>query len=104
VLKTKLKGASGGAPQAVTITFDQGPAKTLNVSAGVPGAPSSKATIVSGSGAPITLVLPRYACYLAPAPTFCPPSKAAAASHRYSVTFPGSPTTPPAISAAVSAG
>ncbi len=106
LLRARLKGGKGsenGAPQPLTLTFDQGPAKTLNVSAGVPGGAVSHATITSANGKPIAIVTPRYTCYLPPTLTFCPVSKVTAASHRYSVTFPGSPKTEVTLEALVQA-
>lgn len=104
VIRTRIKGTPGGAPQPLTVSFDQGPGKTLNVSASVPGGSPSRATITSAGGSPITLVSPRFACYLPPMPSFCPASKVSAAGHHYSITFQASPATPVAIVALVQAG
>lgn len=106
LLRARLKGGKGsenGAPQPVTLTFDQGPAKTLNLAAGVPGGAVSHATITSATGKPIALVTPRYTCYLPPTLTFCPASRVTAASHKYSVTFPGTPKTDVTLEAVVQA-
>jgi hypothetical protein len=106
LLRARLKGGKGsenGAPQPVTMTFDQGPGKTLNLSAGVPGGAVSHATITSANGKSIALVTPRYTCYLPPTLTFCPATTVTAASHRYSVTFPGTPKTEITLEAVVQA-
>ena len=88
---TRVGGRVKGAKQPVTITFDQGPATALTVSAHVPGGKTSTATIKSATGSKITLVSPFYTCYLPPDPTFCPVTNTSSASHRYSVTIPGAP-------------
>jgi hypothetical protein len=106
LLRARLKGGKGsenGAPQPVTMTFDQGPGKTLNLSAGVPGGAVSHATITGANGKSIALVTPRYTCYLPPTLTFCPATTVTAASHRYSVTFPGTPKTEITLEAVVQA-
>ena len=104
VLQTKLKGSKNGTPQPVTVSFNQGPAKTLTVSASVPGGAVSRATITSATGSPIALVTPRYSCFLPPKPTFCPLSKVKAAGHHYSITFPGAPYAAVTIEALAQAG
>lgn len=106
LLRARLKGGKGsdnGAPQPVTMNFDQGPGKTLNLSAGVPGGAVSHATITGANGQSIALVTPRYTCYLPPTLTFCPASTVTAASHKYSVTFPGTPKTEITLEAVVQA-
>ena len=106
LIRAKLKGGKGadnGAPQPVTVAFGQGPAKSLTVSAGVPGGAVSTATITSATGSPIALISPHYTCYLPPTLTFCPASKVTAASHKYSITFPGTPKTPVTVEAVVQA-
>ena len=106
LLRARLKGGKGsenGAAQPVTMNFDQGPNKTLNLSAGVPGGAVSHATITSANGKAIALVTPRYTCYLPPTLTFCPAGTVTAASHRYSVTFPGTPKTEITLEAVVQA-
>ena len=92
-LATRLSGDLNGAPQPVTVTLDQGPGHAITVSAEVPGGKTAVATINSASG-PIALVLPRYTCYLPPAPTFCPLRKQQDSYHRYVLTFDASPKTP----------
>jgi hypothetical protein len=106
LMRARLKGGKGadnGAAQPVTLSFDQGPAKTITVSASVPGSTISHATITSATGSPIALVTPRYTCYLPPTLTFCPASKVTAASHKYSVVFPGTPKTQVTVEAVVQA-
>lgn len=95
VLRARVTGGVNGAAQPVTLSFDQGPAKTIDVSAAVPGGTTSTATIISASGNPIALVLPRYECFVPPVGTFCPALNVTAASHRYAVTFASATTIPP---------
>jgi hypothetical protein len=104
VLETHLKGTVDGAPQPLTITFDQGPAKVLKVSAAVPGGTPSTATVTSANGQPIALVLPHYVCYLPPFRSSCPPSKVTTRFHGYTLTFPADPHTLVRIIATVQAG
>jgi hypothetical protein len=92
-LSSRAPGGDNGAPQRVTIAFDQGPAATLHVIATVARGVSSTATVTGEAGASIELVEPRYACAIPPAPTYCPLLKLTAASHRYALTFAASPTT-----------
>lgn len=92
-----LKGASRGATQRLTVSFSQGPARSIAVSARVAGGSTAHATIRSANGAAIGLVLPRFACYLSPTPTFCPARRIHAASRRYSLTFSASPRTAPVV-------
>jgi len=104
---TRVSSKLHGARQPVTITIDQGPGSTITISASAKGGTASTATIKSKSGSPIELVLPRYTCNLPPLPTFCPPSKTAAASHphRYMLTFMAAPgTAAPAVLVQVQAG
>jgi hypothetical protein len=89
---TQLKGILG-ALQPVTVTINQGPAKTITISAHASGGPPSGATVKSASGSPITIVLARYNCYVPPTPTFCPAARVAAPPHRYSLTFMAAPGT-----------
>lgn len=102
---TRVTSKVHGALQPVTITFKQGPASTIAVSAAAKGGVPSVATIKAKSGSKITLVLPRYSCFLPPLPTFCPATKESSGSHGYSVTFMAAPgTSPPVIAAKVQAG
>jgi hypothetical protein len=95
VMATRLAGRPVGAPQTTTLTIDQGPASSITVSAAVAGGLTSKAVVKSADGKRITLVLPRYSCFVAPAPTFCPPKTIKALHHKYVLTFQASPYTPP---------
>jgi hypothetical protein len=99
-----LTGHVVGAPQPVTISFAQGPATTITVSAAIPGATPSTVTLKSASGKPIELVSPIYRCSVPPAPTACPPTSIIQSAHHYSFTFPASPTTPIRLGAVVQAG
>ncbi len=100
-----VTGKVVGAPQTVTVSFAQGPSKSLTVSAGVPGGTPSTATITSTTGRRIEIVLPRYSCLLPPAPTFCPLSKVVAAAHKYTIVYNATPKTPAlVISTAVQGG
>jgi hypothetical protein len=102
---TRVAGRVKGAKQPVTISFGQGPASSLTVSASVPGGATSTATIKSANGSKITLVLPFYTCYLPPNPTFCPVTHTSTASHRYSVTIPAAPgASVPVVLGTVGAG
>jgi hypothetical protein len=104
MLRTRLLGILRAAPQPLTISFDQGPATTLHVSASVPGGAKSTATIKAAGGSPIALVRLHYVCLLPPTPSFCPASKVIAGSHHYSVTFPASPLTGVTLQASAQAG
>lgn len=104
VLLTLAAGHLVGAPQPVTVSFPQGPAKTINVSAAIPGGPTSTATLTSASGRPIEVVLPVYRCFVVPAPTVCPPTKVQLSAHRYSFTFNAAPNAPIRLSASAQAG
>ena len=105
VAMTTLVGGLGGAAQKLTLDIAQGPAKTLTITAGVPGGPKVPATITSATGKPIELVLPHYVCFLAPAPTFCPATGTVARAHHFIVTFPVRPKAQPVtIAATVQAG
>lgn len=103
-MSVHLAGTIVGAPQPVTLSFSQGPAKSITVSASVPGGTPSKATFNSATGSPIAIVLPRYHCGLPPSPTFCPLSKVVAASHSYTLTIDASPKTPPILVEAAAQG
>lgn len=92
-----LTGTSRGAAQRLTVRFSQGPARSIEVSAAVAGGRTAHATIKGASGSSIGLVLPRYACYLSPTPTFCPARKVHAGTRRYSLTFSASPRTAPVV-------
>lgn len=104
ILRVSVTGRVVGAPQPVTLNLDQGPAKSLTVSAGVPGGSTSTATITSATGGRIGIVLPHYGCALPPAPTFCPPSSVKAGSHKYTVTFDATPKVPPIVITSVVQG
>jgi hypothetical protein len=105
VMISRVTSRLRGATQPITVTVDQGPATSVVISAHASGGQTSTATIKSGTGSPITLVLPRYLCYLPPYPTFCPAISAKVASHRYSLTFAAAPgTSPPVVLATVEAG
>ncbi len=105
LITTAVTGSIVGASQPLTFTLAQGPATSLNITAGVSGGPVSKATVTSATGAPIAIVLPKYSCILPPAPTFCPPQSVQAGSHKYVVTFGVTPqTTPITINAKVQSG
>ncbi len=104
LMRTHLTGAHNGAPQPLTVSFDQGPAGALRVTAGVPGGAPSTATLTGAGGKQIALVSPRYTCYLPPTPTFCPASKVVAKSRNYAVTFPATPHTQVSIEALAQAG
>jgi hypothetical protein len=100
----RLKGVSSGAPQRVTMSFDQGPAKTLTLKVSVHGGKTASATIRGAGGSTIALVDPRYSCYLPPLSTFCPALSSSASSHHYSVTFSSSPATTVELNAVAQAG
>lgn len=85
---------TAGAPQPLTIKFGDGPSKSILVTAIVPGGKTAQATITSATGKPISLLLPRFLCFLPPTPTFCPVSKISAKTSAYSVTLPITPSSP----------
>jgi hypothetical protein len=92
---TTVAGGLAGAAQKLTLTIEQGPAKSIAVTASVLGGKISQATVRSAGSSPIELVLPRYICFFPPAPTFCPAMQVQAGVHRYSVTFPVTPSSQP---------
>jgi hypothetical protein len=104
VISVRVRGTVVGAPQPVALSFSQGPAKSITVSASVPGGTPSKATFTSATGTPIAIVLPRYNCGLPPSPTFCPLSKLTAASHSYALTIGATPNSPPIVIQAATQG
>jgi hypothetical protein len=88
-----LKGEHG-AVQPITVTINQGPGNVLTISAAAAGGQPSSAEVISATGQPITLIIPRYSCFLPPVPTFCPATKVTTATHKYNVTFNAAPGTP----------
>lgn len=105
VLISRVTSHLRGATQPIKITIDQGPARSVTVSASAPGGQPANATVRSATGSPIALVLARYVCYLPPYPTFCPPLATKVASHRYSLTVAAAPgTAAPVVLATVQAG
>jgi hypothetical protein len=95
---TRLTGLPGGLPQQTTITIPMRPAKTLTVSAAVPAAHTSRATITRAGGGKLALDRPQFLCAVAPTPTFCPPqSVVVTKAHEYVVTFMASPHSPPIV-------
>src|SRR5579864_7795298 len=104
VLISVLLGHVVGAPQRVSITFNQGPSKTLRVTGTVAGGQSSTATIGTASGSPIALVSPPYTCFLPPAFTFCPAEQTRVGAGSYTVTFSASPASPIELFAKVQGG
>jgi hypothetical protein len=96
-LRTEVAGVAIGAPQPATISFSQGPGTTINVSVSDPGGKTASATIKSASGSPITIVLPRYPCYVPPTPTSCPAVRIRTSPHHYAVTFRAWPKMPPIV-------
>jgi hypothetical protein len=103
-IRITVTGSVVGAPQPLTVNFAQGPSKSIDVSASVPGGPPSTATITSASGGPIALVSPRYTCFLPPYPTFCPASHITAKSHKYALTLNAIPKVPVVITLLVQRG
>jgi hypothetical protein len=94
-LSTYVGGKVSGALQPVTISINQGPAKSVTISATAPGATATHATVAGASGAMISLTDPRYNCFLAPDPTFCPASKVTVGHRKYDITFRVSPNKSP---------
>jgi hypothetical protein len=94
---TRLQGSSGGLPQPTTVTIDRGPASSLTVSAAVPEAHTSKATIRRVGGGKLALAAPVFACAVPPTPTFCPPTEITSSAGRYRITFMARPHSPPII-------
>ena len=94
VLTAHASGRIVGAPQTMTFSFDEGPSNSLTLSARVPGGKVSTATITGSHGARISLVLARYNCLVAPAPTFCPPVTIKPGNRKYTLTFAVNPNTP----------
>jgi hypothetical protein len=104
ILATHLEGRPIGAPQPVTVSFDQGPAPALRISASLPGGRPSVATLSSTSGQPIELLLPVYYCDLPPRPTFCPALTAKASDRHYTITFASTPGNPIELFASAQTG
>lgn len=101
-MTTRLKGRPVGLPQAVTVTVDQGPAKSLTITAAVAGGQATTATVTGAKGKKIEIVLPRFGCTVPPQPTICPPTHVQTGAHQYKLTFMASPYTRPiAISAKI---
>jgi hypothetical protein len=94
VLTAHASGRIVGAPQTMTFSFDEGPSNSLTLSARVPGGKVSTATIKGSHGSQISLVLGRYNCLVAPAPTFCPPVTIKPGNRQYTLTFAVNPNTP----------
>jgi hypothetical protein len=101
VFLTRAVAKVRGAPQPLTVTLEQGPATTLTATASVPGGAPSKASITGATHGKIELVLPRFTCFAAPVPTFCPVRRIEAGSHRYVLSFLVSPLLPPVVLTAV---
>jgi hypothetical protein len=94
VLATHLAAKLKGAPQTVTVKFSPGPSKSITVTASVSGGTASTATITSATGSPISLALPRYTCFVAPYPTFCPLKSVHAGNGQDTIQLSASPSTP----------
>jgi hypothetical protein len=101
VFLTRAVAKVRGAPQPVTITLQQGPATTLTATASVPGGTPSTASVTGASHGKIELVLPRFNCFAAPVPTFCPVRSVRTGSHKYVLSFLVSPLLPPVVLTAV---
>jgi hypothetical protein len=99
-----LTGTSVGAPQAMTVSIPQGPAKSLTIIASVPGGTAIKSKVSSADGKPIELVTPQFHCYLPPMPSPCPPSAIKLGGRHYTFTFQASPLSPVRLVTAVQAG
>jgi hypothetical protein len=101
----RVTGKKRGAAQPITVTINRGPGKSVTVSSKSAGGKSSSATIKSASGSSIALTQPRFTCFLAPFPTFCPPTSMKASSSGYTLTFSAAPgTAAPSVLATVQAG
>jgi hypothetical protein len=94
-VQVRAAGSVVGAPQKLLITLPQGPAATLTASASVSGSPASSVQLKSSNGSPVTIVLPRYTCFVPPAPTYCPPVKESVSGGNYTLEFLTSPSEPP---------
>jgi hypothetical protein len=94
-MTTRLAGKPVGAPQAVTVTINQGPSKALTIVASVANGSTATATVTGAKGKKIAIVLPRFGCTVPPVPTICPPTKVQSSSHQYKLTFMASPYTRP---------
>lgn len=94
-LSTYVGGKTAGALQPVTVTINQGPAKTVTIIATEPGGTATHATISGANGAKIALTDARYNCFLPPDPTFCPSSTLVVGHRKYDVTFRVTPNKSP---------
>lgn len=94
---TQLTGQSAGLPQKTTITIPKGPARKLTISAAVPEAHTSRATITRAGGGRLAIDPPRFRCAAPPAPTFCPPQSVVSNAHAYVVTFMATPHSSPIL-------
>jgi mRNA-degrading endonuclease toxin of MazEF toxin-antitoxin module len=97
VLFTELGGSIHGAPQPITISINQGPDRTIRVSANELGGKPSQAEIRSANGGRIAIVLSQYTCNLPPVATFCPALTTRARLHQYTLEFMAAPSTPPVV-------
>jgi hypothetical protein len=101
LLISRVTGRIRGAAQTLTVTIDQGPGKSLTVTAAVPSGAPSSATLTSSHGK-IAVVEPRYTCFLPPFPTFCPALGTSAKGHTYTLKFGVAPgASPPVLLVAV---
>ena len=94
LMLTQLTGTVVGDTQPTTVTIPQGPARSITITATVDGVRTAVGTVTSADAKPITLLLPRYSCSVAPSPTFCPVKKIVIGHHRYQLTFMLSPYSP----------
>ena len=87
-MRTSLAGKPG-APQRVSVSFEQGPSSSLKVTTSIPGGRRSTATIL-GPGS-MHLMTPGYDCLLPPQQTPCPATAVRKSAQGYTVTFSSSP-------------
>jgi hypothetical protein len=102
VMVTQLVGQVG-APQQATLTIPRLPARALTISVKTRGGTVSNAVLRSGNGRRIELKAPRYSCYIARTPTFCPHPKTKVTTKAVQVSFSATPQTPPLLIVAVAA-
>ncbi len=95
VLVVHILGRRKSAPGRLKVTIHQGPGASLTALASLPGQQSSAVDIKSSTGSPITLVLPRYTCFVPPDPTDCTAVAASASHGIYTAVFPASSSLPP---------
>lgn len=96
-LETRVISPISGAPQPVTISFARGPARSITVTASVPGSTPSRATLSGAGGSTIAIDRAHFSCFLPSYPTFCPPTSSSFGPQGNRLTFQASPDVSPLL-------